>query len=172
MKKILFFFIALFSITAVAQTADIEGDWTPDENFFLGEIKIKSIGDNKYKVRLVTRDGTRTITASYSNGELFGYFEDEAPTYGEFWIGNGPIENGRKKEILVGHERGSYGTNGAVTGWLGNNSNYYYTNSRRSCANVEKSYCRIYLYFKDGNMTAHYSFRSEYLKNGAPMFYQ
>lgn len=94
------------------------------------------------------------------------------PNYGEFWVGNGPIENGRKKEILVGHERGSYGTNGAVTGWLNGNAGYNYTNSRRNCATVEKSYICFYMYPKGETMTVYYTCRGEYLKNGTPMFYQ
>ncbi|MDE6160458.1 MAG: hypothetical protein K2F77_02230 [Muribaculaceae bacterium] len=155
-----------------AQNMQIEGDWTPDESSYLGEIKIKHMGDNRYKIRLNTADGVFTLTGTYSNGEIFGRFEDEPPSYGQFWIGNGPIENGRKKEILVGHDNGSYGTNGAVTGWLGNNTGYHLTNSRRSCATQEKSYCLVSLVFSDGGMRARWAFRGEYLKNGTPMFYQ
>lgn len=172
MKNYILLFLLFLNTVAFAQTSDIEGEWSPDRDSYLGEIRIKHIEGNKYKVRLQTRDGLQIVNATMNNGELFGSFEDEAPEYGEYWIGNGPIENGRKKEILVGHERGSYGTNGAVTGWLGNNSGYYDTNSRAKCATVEKSYCRIYLYFDGDNMTAYYTFRSEYLKNGRPMFYQ
>lgn len=172
MKHIVFIIAMLISSIAFGQDFNIEGEWSPDNQSYLGEIRIKSIGDNKYKVRLNTRDGIRTITSTYSRGELCGSFEDEAPEYGEFWVGNGPIEKGRLPEILVGHERGRYGTNGAVTGWLGDNAGYRKTNSRYNCATVEKSYCKVTLIFKDGNMTAYLQFRSEYLKNGTPIFYQ
>lgn len=172
MKKLIVIFLLFFNIAAFALTPGIEGEWTPDSDSWLGEIRIKHIDGNKYKVRLQTRDGLQTINATLSNGELYGSFEDEEPTYGEFWVGNGPIENGRKKEILVGHENGSYGSNGAVTGWLGNNSGYYFTKSRYGCATVEKSYCFVYLNFSGDEMVAYFKLRSEYLKNGSPMFYQ
>ena len=172
MKKLFIILALLINTVTFVQAQDIEGEWTPDESSYLGEIRIKHIEGNKYKVRLQTRDGLQTINATYSNGELFGRFEDEEPNYGEFWVGNGPIENGREKEILVGHEYGRYGTNGAVTGALNGNGGYQYTNSRRNCATVEKSFICVYLYFKGETMTAYYTLRGEYLKNGTPMFYQ
>lgn len=172
MKNSILLLLLFLNAIAFAQAPEIEGEWTPDSDSWLGDIRIKHVEGNKYKVRLQTRDGLQTINATYCDGELFGCFEDEDPNYGEFWVGNGPIENGRKKEILVGHERGSYGTNGAVTGWLNGNAGYKYTNSRRNCATVEKSLVCVYLYIVGENMTAYYTFRGEYLKNGTPMFFQ
>lgn len=172
MYKLILLLTLLVNTVTFTQAQNIEGEWSPDESSYLGEIRIKHIEGNKYKVRLQTCDGLRTINATYSNGELFGRFEDEEPNYGEFWVGNGPIENGRKKEILVGHDRGGYGTNGAVTGWLNDNAGYKYTSSRRNCATVEKSFVCVYIYPKGETMTVYYTFRGEYLKNGTPMFYQ
>lgn len=172
MKKLFLILALLINSVIFVQAQNIEGEWTPDESSYLGEIRIKHIEGNKYKVRLQTIDGLQTINATYNNGELFGSFEDEEPNYGEFWIGDGPIENGRKKEILVGHEYGCNGTNGEVTGGLNGNERYQYTNSRRNCATVKKSYMCVYLYFKGETMTAYYTFRDVYLKNGTPMFYQ
>lgn len=163
----------LINTVTFAQVQNIEGEWSPDESSYLGEIRIKHIEGNKYKVRLQTRVGLQTINATYSDGELFGRFEVGEPGYGEFWVGNnGPIGNGRENEILVGHERGRYGTNGAVTGWLNGNAGYRYTSSRRNCATVEKSFVCVYIYPKGETMIVYYTLRYEYLKNGTPMFYQ
>ncbi len=172
MKKLFLILTLLINTVIFAQAQNIEGEWTPDESSYLGEIRIKHIEGNKYKVRLQTRDGLQTINATYSNNELYGKYEDENPNYGEFWVGNGPIEKGRVPEILVGHERGSYGTNGAVSGWLNDNAGYKYTNSRRNCATVEKSFVCVYMNIKGESMTVYYTFRGEYIKNGTPMFYQ
>ena len=171
MYKLILLFILLINTVTFSQAQNIEGEWSPDEPSYLGEIRIKHIENNEYKVRLQTLDGLQTINATYSDGELSGCVEDEEPNYGEFWVGDGPIWNGSIKEILVGHERGQYGTNGAVTGWLYDNVGYKYTNSRRNCATVEKSFLRIYIYPKGETMTVYFTFSSVYLKNGTPMFY-
>ena len=97
MKKLFIILALLINAVIFVQAQNIEGEWTPDESSYLGEIRIKHIEGNKYKVRLQTRDGLQTINATYSNGELFGRFEDEEPNYGEFWVGNGPIEKWAEK---------------------------------------------------------------------------
>lgn len=97
MKKLFIILALLINTVTFVQAQNIEGEWTPDESSYLGEIRIKHIEGNKYKVRLQTRDGLQTINATYSNGELFGRFEDEEPNYGEFWVGNGPIEKWAEK---------------------------------------------------------------------------
>lgn len=172
MYKLILLLTLFVSTVTFTQAQNIEGEWSPDESSYLGEIRIKHIEGNKYKVRVQTREGLQTIMAKYSDGELFGMGEYEEPRYGEFWVGNDPIENSREKEILVGHEDGSYGNRRAVTGWLNGNAGYKYTNSRRNCATVEKSYICFYVYPKGETMTVYYTFRGEYLKNGTPMFYQ
>lgn len=175
MKKLLsiitIMFLCVTSLMAQGEL-NISGDWTPDGKSYLGEIKIKYVGAKEYKVRLNTPEGVVTLTGTLYGNTIEAEWEDEAPEYGEFWIGNGPIEKGRTKEILVGHEGYSYGTNGAVTGWLGNNQNYYYTNSRGKCATVEKSFCCIKLVFDSKGMTAYWKMKGVYYKNGQPMFYQ
>lgn len=158
----------LINTVTFSQAQNIEGEWSPDESSYLGEIRIKHIEGNKYKVRLQTLDGLQTINATYRDGELYGSVEDEEPNYGEFWVG---IWNGREKEILVGHERGQCGSNGAVTGWLCDNVGYKYTNSRRNCATVKKSFLCVYIYPKGETITVYFTFSSVYLKNGTPMFY-
>jgi len=168
--------VAIFVMCATYALAqnnlNINGDWTPDGYSYLGDIKIKSIGNGEYKIRLSTVDGVVTVTGEMTGQTIYADWEDEAPEYGEFWIGSGPIENGRKKEILVGHEPGYYGSNGAVSGWLGDNQNYQYTNSRASCATVEKSMIYIKLHFTSEGMTAYFKNKGVYYKDRMPMFYQ
>ena len=96
MKKLFIILALLINTVTLVQAQNIEGEWTPDESSYLGEIRIKHIEGNKYKVRLQTRDGLQTINATYSNSELYGKYEDENPNYGEFWVGSGPIEKGHK----------------------------------------------------------------------------
>lgn len=161
--NLLLMFIIL-PLTLMAQSSSLEGEWSPDSQCWLGEIKIKQSGENEYKIRMDARDGVKVFTATLDNGTLYGKFEDESPEYGVYWVENG--------KILVGKGGYKYGTDGEVSGWLGDNAGYRKTNSRSKCATVEKSYCRLRFVISGESMTAYVNFRAEYLKDGEPMFYQ
>ncbi len=168
-------YIILVSImlpfTVMAQSSGPVGDWSPDSKCWIGEIKIKQTDENEYKIKITREGGVEVFSATLNDGELYGKYQDvKLIEYGEYWVGTGPIEKGKEKEILVGNGY-SYGSNGAVGGWLGDNVNYRLTNSRRNCATVEKPY-RIYrLVINGDSMTVYCKYRTDYLKDGQPMFY-
>ena len=165
MKKILYLFTMIFLAIGglCAQTAQsIDGDWTPDEESRLGDIKIKSVGNGKYKIKL---GNGRTVTGEISGNTINASYEYLDSEYGEFWV------DGRG-DILHGHSDGGYGSFGAASGWYSGNEHYRQTNSRYNCATVENSYCMIRLEFRDGYMAAYYKLVGEYMKSGRKMFYQ
>ena len=101
MKKLIAFVcIMMLGIAGIAAQDNIAGDWTPDGASWLGDIKIKSMGGDEYKIRLSTSDGVFTTTGKLYNGTLYADFEDEAPEYGEYWVENG--------DVLVGRGGGGY----------------------------------------------------------------
>lgn len=173
MKKLILLLLLFLNVTAFAQTPEIEGEWTPDTDCWLGDIRIKHIEGNKYKVRLQTRDGFRTMNATFSDGELAGRFEIGDPEYGEFWVVR-HVSRGHENEYEIRESNGgsSYNICGLASGHLNGNWDYKQTNSRSNCATVHESYCCVDLYFSGGEMTAYFSFRGVYLKNGYSMFYQ
>lgn len=165
MKKLIAFVcIMMLGIAGIAAQDNIAGDWTPDGASWLGDIKIKSMGGDEYKIRFSTSDGVFTTTGKLYNGTLYADFEDEAPEYGEYWVENG--------DVLVGRGGGGYSIHGKAAGWIGSNQRYCFTSSRYGCATVRKHRCYIKLEFTKNGMDASLNFKSTYLKNGNPMFYQ
>lgn len=165
MKKLIAFVcIMMLGIAGIAAQDNIAGDWTPDGASWLGDIKIKSMGGDKYKIRLDAERGAVTATETLNNGVIYLEYENMPAEYGEYWVQGG--------KILHGQRGGSYGSFGEVSGWLGNNQNYYYTSSRHGCATMEKNLCCIKLVFTQEEMTAYFKLRGEYYKNGQAMFYQ
>lgn len=156
--------IMVLGIAGIAAQDNIAGDWTSDGASWLGDIKIKSMGGDEYKIRLSTSDGVFTTTGKLYNGTIYADFEDEAPEYGEFWVENG--------DIRVGRGGGGYSSNGAVSGWHGGSQSKHRSLSRYGCATVEKSRCYIKLEFTQKGMNAYIKFRGDYYKKGMAIFYQ
>lgn len=172
MKKCILLFLLFIHAVAFSQSLDIEGEWTPDKDSWLGEIRIKHMGGDKYKLRLQTKDGVETISATFKNGVLSGNFETEEPSYGKFWVER-RVTRGHENEYEIRKSTGSYNTcNGLASGELNGNWDYEQTNSRSNCATVLKFLCCLDFKFKGDNMTVVFSLRGVYLKNGYPMFYQ
>ena len=157
--------ISLLPIITFAQSGDpFTGEWEPNGDYYIRSIKIKKTEAGEYKVRVTNRDGeVMTAKGEVSRGSLYADFK-EVSNYGEFWVKN--------KEILVGHSGGSYGSNGEATGYCAGNEEYYFSNSRRSCADVENEYFCIELTPSGEDLSLRHKFQSYYLKNGRAMFYQ
>lgn len=173
MKNSILLLLLFLNAIAFAQAPEIEGEWTPDSDSWLGDIRIKHVEGNKYKVRLQTQNGVKTVIATHENGKLSGSFELGEPEYGEYWVAHNVLRGHENDyEIREGNGSSSYKSCGLASGYLNGNWDYRETNSRRNCATVHESYCCVSLYFSGGSMSAYFSFRGVYLKNGYPMFYQ
>ena len=66
--------IMVLGIAGIAAQDNISGDWTPDGASWLGDIKIKSMGGDEYKIRLSTSDGVFTTTGTLYNGTIYADF--------------------------------------------------------------------------------------------------
>ena len=92
MKTLYFILISvLLPFTLMAQSSGPEGEWSPDSQCWLGEIRIKQSQENEYKIRMDTRDGVKVFTATLDNGTLYGKFENESLEHGVYLVENWKI---------------------------------------------------------------------------------
>lgn len=166
-------FYILLPFTVFGEIHDFCGRWYPSPVGF-GEIFIlESERDGYYDISIDTPNGKEYAVAIFEDNTLYGSYEIERPVYGQFWVSDGPISDGKEKEIIIGHDDGyGYKSDGAVSGLLGENIDYLKTNSRKNCATIKRTYCNLIFEFKGDKMTASFQLRAEFLKNGMPMFYQ
>lgn len=180
MKNLFLFLLIVFGVCRLAQLQAQDnpvekfiGVWNTDESH-LGAMKISRDENGSVLVQIKQSGGAMIKSSNVVAYD--GYLEFTIVNeiiYGKFWIGSwgGWYDSDRKwvrkreNEILVGHDDGSYGTNGEVTG--------FYSNVYRKTANKEIGCCSYRIIFRqEGNLELRACYHSDYCFNDEKLFYQ
>ncbi len=167
-------YAGMMQIRAQENSADkFIGIWNTEKSY-PGMMKISRAEDGSVLVQ-IKRSGNSMIKSSdvavYDNYLEFTIVDEI--THGKFWIGswggwydsNREWVRKRENEILVGHDDGSHGTNGTVSG--------FYSNGIHKTANKEISYWSYRIIFRqEGNLELHSRCYSDYCFNDEKLFYQ
>lgn len=155
-----------------AQDVPIEkfiGVWEPEKENMSCKMKI-SQDDGRIVVQI---KGIIRGEATF-DGKCLSLSAVEEVNYGKFWIGpwggwytsDGEWESRSENDILVGHNDGTYGTNGPVTG-------FYSQEGRRRKANKEIEYLNVRVEYRyEGTLEVFLEYSSIYYDGYNPLFYQ